>query len=716
MKHHNSEKYFIKNGNPHFLISGEVHYFRIHPKHWKKHIQLLKQSGADTVSTYIPWDWHEIEEGNFDFEGRTNPARNLIEFIKLCKKENLDMIVKPGPYILAEYENQGLPEWLLKKLSKSAFALDEMGNVISNDLVSYLSDEFLDYAFKWYDKVMPIISSFQKENNGPIKMLQVCNEVGVFQWLSGNIDYNPKVISLYKEFILNKYKTIDVLNSTYSTDYKKFDEVNAPVGKIKNKSDYCGYFDFHLFFRHYYNQYISLLKNKIRSFGINVQLTHNIPGWIYGNAAELPMLISTYSEIFKDHNDIIFGLDHIPEFISFRNAHSDLACNKILEALQPNAPIWAAEFQAGTREHHVRAYANDLETFYFASLAHGMKGFNYYMFSQGINPQNKGFYGKTFYYQTAVDANASSLPLYDSIKKVNRFIRKEEDGLLKSFTKSEISVGFYKPYYYTELTTSQLLKEKRLSVSDLGLYVDPRFLREEILFNGLLRGLQTLNYNYDIIDLENSDLNLALNYKQLWINTTEFMDARTQQTLLDYIKRGGNLILYPVIPTFDLYLNKCEILKDGLNINFTTKNSSNKITAFGIEDVFTNFSQKQIYDSDDAVSVAYTKEKDVCGIRKKVGKGQVTVLGFAFSYTSSEHLELIKKIVKEDKIKNELQISDDEIHYVVRENQSHRYIFFINYHNQQKTFSYKSINNSKKNKLDKISLSPFSYKIIKEKK
>ena len=113
-----------------------------------------------------------------------------------------------------------------------------------------------------------------------------------------------------------------------------------------------------------------MLIKKIKTFNINVQLTHNIPGWIYGNAAELPMLISTYEEIMRTRNDIVFGLDHIPEFVSFRNAHSDLACNKILEALQPYGPAWAAEFQCGTREHHVRSDARDLETFYFAIHLH----------------------------------------------------------------------------------------------------------------------------------------------------------------------------------------------------------------------------------------------------------------------------------------------------------------------------------------------------------
>ncbi len=170
-----SDGYFLKNGKPFFVISGEIHYFRVDPKFWEKHLKLLKDSGANTTSTYIPWDWHEYEENKFDFTGETNPARNLIKYIKLCKKVGLDLIVKPGPYILAEYEGQGLPQWLLNKVSKNAHALDENGNVISPDLMSYMSDEYLKYSFLWYDKIMPIISEYQESNGGPITMMQVCN-------------------------------------------------------------------------------------------------------------------------------------------------------------------------------------------------------------------------------------------------------------------------------------------------------------------------------------------------------------------------------------------------------------------------------------------------------------------------------------------------------------------------------------------------------------
>ena len=196
-----TRKYFLKDGKPYFIISGEIHYFRLEPRFWKKHLVLLKEAGANTTSTYIPWDWHEYEKGKFDFTGKTHPARNLIKYFQLCKKVGLNLIVKPGPYILAEYEAEGLPGWLLKRISKSTFALDESGNIISPNLVSYMTEEFLDYTFRWYDKIMPIVYHYQSSNGGPIVMMQVCNEIGIFQWLFGKVDYNPAVIKLYKQFL-----------------------------------------------------------------------------------------------------------------------------------------------------------------------------------------------------------------------------------------------------------------------------------------------------------------------------------------------------------------------------------------------------------------------------------------------------------------------------------------------------------------------------------
>ena len=81
----------------------------------------------------------------------------------------------------------------------------------------------------------------------------------------------------------------------------------------------------------------------------------------------------------------------------------------------------------------------------------------------------------------------------------------------------------------------------------------------------------------------------------MWVTTTEFMDSETQKLLSDYVKAGGHLIIYPVIPTLDLYLNPCTILRDELKIQFSKSASPNKVNAFGIEDLFTIFKDKQIF-------------------------------------------------------------------------------------------------------------------------
>ncbi len=104
--------------------------------------------------------------------------------------------------------------------------------------------------------------------------------------------------------------------------------------------------------------------------------------------------------LFGDKSEIIFGVDHIPEFLSYRNMHDDRIINDITHAMQGNKPLFAAEFQCGSREYHVVTNPREMELFYKASIAHGLTGWNYYMFSQGRNPRQRGYSGETFYWFT----------------------------------------------------------------------------------------------------------------------------------------------------------------------------------------------------------------------------------------------------------------------------------------------------------------------------
>ncbi len=92
------------------IISGAIHYFRIVPAYWEDRLMKLKACGFNTVETYVPWNIHEPQEGVYDFEG----MKDVVGFIKLAGELGLFVIIRPSPYICAEWECGGLPSWLLR--------------------------------------------------------------------------------------------------------------------------------------------------------------------------------------------------------------------------------------------------------------------------------------------------------------------------------------------------------------------------------------------------------------------------------------------------------------------------------------------------------------------------------------------------------------------------------------------------------------------------
>ena len=87
------------------IISGALHYFRTHPEQWRTRLHWLRLMGLDSVETYVAWNVHEPRQGEFDFSG----GADLERFIRLAGEEGLKVILRPGPYICAEWDNGGLP-------------------------------------------------------------------------------------------------------------------------------------------------------------------------------------------------------------------------------------------------------------------------------------------------------------------------------------------------------------------------------------------------------------------------------------------------------------------------------------------------------------------------------------------------------------------------------------------------------------------------------
>src|SRR3954468_8758121 len=104
------EKDFFLDGKPFVIRCGEIHFPRVPREYWKHRLQMCRAMGLNTVCVYLFWNFHEWEEGKFDWSGQAD----VVEFCRLAQAEGLWVILRPGPYACAEWEMGGLPWWLVK--------------------------------------------------------------------------------------------------------------------------------------------------------------------------------------------------------------------------------------------------------------------------------------------------------------------------------------------------------------------------------------------------------------------------------------------------------------------------------------------------------------------------------------------------------------------------------------------------------------------------
>lgn len=152
---------FLLNGQPFVVKAAELHYPRIPKPYWEHRIQMCKALGMNTICLYVFWNAHEPQPGQFDFSGQND----LAAFCRLCQENGMYVILRPGPYVCAEWEMGGLPWWLLKK--KDVRLREE-------------DPYFLERVNLFEEAVAGQVAGLTVQNGGPIIMVQVENEYGSY--------------------------------------------------------------------------------------------------------------------------------------------------------------------------------------------------------------------------------------------------------------------------------------------------------------------------------------------------------------------------------------------------------------------------------------------------------------------------------------------------------------------------------------------------------
>uniref|UniRef100_A0A4W6C861 Beta-galactosidase n=1 Tax=Lates calcarifer TaxID=8187 RepID=A0A4W6C861_LATCA len=283
---------FRKDGKEFRYISGSIHYNRIPRVYWKDRLLKMYMAGLNAIQTYVPWNYHEESPGRYSFSG----DRDLEYFLQLAQDIGLLVILRPGPYICAEWDMGGLPAWLLNK---------------KNIVLRSSDPDYIAAVDKWMGKLLPMLKPHLYQNGGPIISVQVENEYG--SYFACDYNYLRHLTKLFRSHlgeevvlfttdgaglqylkcgsIQDLYATVDFgpgANVTAAFEAQRHAE---PHGPLVNSEFYTGWLD-HWGSPHSVVSSAAVAKalNKILATGANVNLYMFIGGTNFGywNGANSP--------------------------------------------------------------------------------------------------------------------------------------------------------------------------------------------------------------------------------------------------------------------------------------------------------------------------------------------------------------------------------------------------------------------------------------------
>lgn len=661
------------NGEKQFLISGELHYFRISREEWRQRLALLKEAGANFVSTYVPWSVHEPAEGEFHFEDTDN--RDLEGFLKLCMEFDMFVICRPGPYINSELKMGGLPLWLRENYPET---MAQKRNGESTNLVSYLHPVFLEKVRAWYAKVCPIIAKFTLSQGGPIAYVQLDNELRTNPF-NGGSDYNPEGMEFYREdgryanYLRKRYATIDELNEAYGTKFHSFAEVSLiDYTDVKHISDLRRLNDIWNYNYYVMAEYLYILRDYAIENGIDCPFIHNAPS---------PIDIACFKQsVERMGKDFILGSDHYYN-LDMSWAQNNPTPQYALRILGGNEQLRAYgvpqtifEMASGSFSEWPPITNEDSKAFYLMHIAFGTKGINYYIFAGGKNPSignfNLGSTSDDYDYNAPISSSGEIRPLYYAQKEVNDFLL-ENKWLADADAETDFRVGLIWDY------GSRLYHETDgiMSVNGKNAWW--------LLHHGVLATAMCSTYMPEYIDLTNPDMLKDVS-KPLIVASADFMPRGVQENLVRFVENGGRLLICPVIPTLDEHLAPCTLLRDFLEAG-NTRTAKKEFYQLNVGDVHNVFVNEMEYVCDrlpkDAIIYAEDKvDGSVIGWKKKWDNGGMVMwLGLHWRHGNREHMEMFRYLMKEMSCgEPSVKCSNFNVWAVVRTDGNRRMLFLMN--------------------------------------
>jgi beta-galactosidase len=564
-------KRILVAGTPRVLISGEVHYFRLPREAWEDRLRKLKAAGGTTVASYIPWLCHELPDGSIDLDGHTRPELDLGAFIDLCHRHGLFFIARPGPFIMAEMKNEGIP-YRIYTAFPEAVPVGWDGKRAPTKTVDYLAPRFLDAVDGWYAAVMPLLATRLIQHGGPIVAVQLDNEVGMLSWVSNGPVLTDLAITEFRSWLGERYDAA-ALAARYPFAGDDDEAWRRGVRSPGEGWALALMQDLGHYRRDRYARYFAILRGMAEARGVrDVPFLINVHGTEHGGGASYPIGISQLYKSWRQAPGYLPGSDHYLGNLTVGNAPDWYLMNAFTEAVSlPDQPLTSLEFEAGEGDYGgsagTRLDPSAADFKLRMAVAQGNRLINYYLFTGGYNwrlPEPSGdgndrisFTGERHGTGAPVNPEGQLSYTLPRLARAHRAIAALEPTLATADEERDaLAVGFIPDDFMTESVYP--------GSAAMGA------LRDDLVasrFGGpnqaIIRGLMQLHLRYTAVDLQDPASAMP---PALALGSTRAMAAEVQRRLAGWLRDGGRLFLVGEVPETDLEGNACTILADALGV------------------------------------------------------------------------------------------------------------------------------------------------------
>jgi beta-galactosidase len=517
-----------------------------------------------------------LPDRTIDLTGRTHEQRDLAGFLDLAHARGLRAVVRPGPFVMAELKNEGIPYRVYDE-HPHLLPTTWDGAPVATRTLDYLAPEFLAAVDGWYARVMPLLAERLAGRGGPVVAVQLDNEIGMLSWVSNSPDLTDGVCADLARWAVDRYGP-DGAAARVGADPGDLAAWAAALRTPAEARSLAVHDVLGRYMRDRYRRYVAELRARAERYGVRgVPFLVNVHGTSEGRGRTFPIGISQLREAYAGQPQLTTGSDYYLGDLTVANVADLYVGNAFLAATHAaDQPLTCLEFEAGDGDYgtdlSVRVPPEAVELKTRLCVAQGVRLLNLYLFAGGHNPpltepvgdgnDRIAFTGERHGFAAPVDPEGRPNSTYAATRRALHTVRGIADLLADSDEEHDgVALGFVPDHYLTEYR-HPASAARAAQVADLERFrgMGPRDV--------LARALLLAGFSFPAVDLSAEPVAPG-GPRVIALASAATLGRDVQRCLVAYLRGGGALLLHGVLPEREHDGTPCTLLADALGLAVT---------------------------------------------------------------------------------------------------------------------------------------------------